>query len=253
MILSEQLKGSDPDLLKAATQHPFLEDAGKGIIAPDRLAAWLVQDEHYQHAYIPFIGQLLAKLRDDHSLPSTIFVASPGGTGKVENTSLQHRIVDALLGAIQALRAEESFFATTIRDYGLKDYAKPAGPNASTQEYLDLFAEVGESGSLLQGLTLLWTTEFAYYKAWKFAGSFSSSQSDGSSDATPVAAVTAKFIPNWTNKEFSGFVMQLESLVNELARQHSSSDGWEAFLKDKLVDQVWRRALECERGFWPNV
>lgn len=254
MSFSNYLRSKHEALFKEATQHPFLVEAGKGTIKPEKLAAWLVQDEYYQHAYIPFIGQLIAKIHGRDGLPSTIFInnQSQGSTTeKIENKSLQHRIVDALVAAIQGLRAEESFFATTIRDYGLREYARQVEPNAATQKYLDLFEEVGRTGSLVQGLTLLWATEFVYLNAWKFARSHAG-QSSASDKKSPTAAVIEEFIPNWTSNDFESVVGQLEGLVNELAEEQTNKQNMQMNEKDEIVDKVWKRALECEKNFWPT-
>lgn len=60
--LTEHLSKQQPELFKNATQQQFLADAGNGTLDPQRLTAWLVQDEYYQHAYVQFLGQLMAKL-----------------------------------------------------------------------------------------------------------------------------------------------------------------------------------------------
>ncbi|KAF2098692.1 heme oxygenase-like protein [Rhizodiscina lignyota] len=230
--LTNRLLSQHSDLFQSATQHNFLIKAGEGTLSADTLIAWLVQDEHYQHAYVPFIGHLMVKL----TLPSSIKI---GG----QNNSLPHRILDVLIGAAANLRREESFYSEVIKDYGLSEHAHEAPPNSATQPYIDLFDSTGRNGSLLEGMTLLWATETVYLRAWQFAGS-KAEESSGSGDAASKA-VREKFIPNWTNDEFVQFVETLGELVDELYAETKADE-------EKCV-AVWKKVLELETGFWPDV
>lgn len=216
-----------------ATQHCFLSEAAKGTISPQKLAEWLVQDEHYIHAYTPFIGRLMSKLE----LPTTI----PLG---LKNESLHHRILDVLIAAAANIRREETFFAETIREYGLREHAKEEPPKLSTKSYLELFHEVGTRGTLLDGMILLWGTEYVYLTAWKYAAS----QASGDVQGGPSAAVREKFIPNWTSKEFKDFVTELGGLVDELALATNCADASGGSGPARL----WSRILSCEMSFWPK-
>jgi TENA/THI-4/PQQC family len=60
--LTAQFYSHDDPALKDATQHPFLEQAGKDTLPAPTLCTWLVQDKYYQLAYVNFIGGLLAKV-----------------------------------------------------------------------------------------------------------------------------------------------------------------------------------------------
>lgn len=234
--LTKNLLSQHPDLFKTATQHPFLVAAGEGTLSPETLTAWLVQDEHYQHAYITFVGHLMGKL----NLPSSIKL---GG----QNNSLQHRILDALTGAAQNLRREETFYAEVVQEYGLTEYVKEAPPNGATQAYLDLFESTGTKGSLLEGVALLWATETVYLKAWQFAGSESKSSSGGGDAAS--RAVKERFISNWTNEEFVKVVDGLGDLMNELYDKEVASL---SNAEDKC-SAVWTKVLKLEGKFWPEV
>lgn len=233
MSLTKDLLERDRNHQDLATQHPFLVHAAKGTIAPQKLAEWLVQDEHYVHAYTPFIGRLMSKLE----LPTTI----PLGR---RNESLHHRILDVLIAASANIRREETFFAETIRDYGLQEHAKEEPPNFATESYLKLFHEVGTRGSLLDGMILLWGTEYVYLTAWKYAAS----QATGTVQGGPSAAVREKFIPNWTSKEFEEFVMELGGLVDELALATNCTD----ISRGSGPARLWSRILSCEMSFWPE-
>ncbi|KAK3076961.1 hypothetical protein LTS18_011546 [Coniosporium uncinatum] len=226
--LTTHLLNLHPHPLTLATTHPFLTAAGRGTLPPSTLAVWLVQDEHYIHAYIPFIGHLLTKL----TLPTSI----PLGR---KNASLHHRILDCLVGALSNVRREEAFFAETIRGYGIE--ARSEGPTEGTRKYLELFGEVGREGTLVEGMVVLWATELCYLRAWQFAGSETSDVQGGDGDV-----VRREFIPNWTSREFEQFVEELGGLVNECAEEvgQGGLKGCEAF---------WERVLEVEKGFWPEV
>lgn len=60
--LTEHLISLTPSSLKVATEHPFLLEAGKGTLSPDRLAAWLTQDRLYGlMGYTKLLGGLLQR------------------------------------------------------------------------------------------------------------------------------------------------------------------------------------------------
>jgi thiaminase len=53
-----------------------------------------------------------------------------------------------------------------------------------------------------------------------------------------------EFIPNWTSGEFVGFVERIGGLVDAL---------WEGAGEEGRVERLWRRVLDVERVFWPEV
>lgn len=60
--LTQQLLSAEQATFTAATQHAFLERAGRGTLAAEKLGEWLVQDKYYQDAYVPFVEQLMGKV-----------------------------------------------------------------------------------------------------------------------------------------------------------------------------------------------
>lgn len=60
-------------------------------------------------------------------------------------------------------------------------------------------------------------------------------------------ALREAFIPNWTSKEFEGFVEEIGEIMDELCMRE---EGWRRL---DVFKAVWEHILEIEKGFWPNV
>jgi thiaminase len=145
--LTAQLYSPVDSAVKAATQHHFLEQAGKGVLPASTLCAWLVQDKYYQLAYVNFIGCLLAKL----PLESCAFLHSDE-----ENLSLT--TLDTLMRALSNIREEIKFYDKTVDKYELPIEVAPS--NEITNQYIKLFEEVGaKDAPLIHGLVVLRATE----------------------------------------------------------------------------------------------
>ncbi|KAJ9606423.1 hypothetical protein H2200_009384 [Cladophialophora chaetospira] len=61
-------------------------------------------------------------------------------------------------------------------------------------------------------------------------------------------ALREAFIPNWTSKEFEGFVAEIAELTDLLAEREDAVNR-----KLDVYKAVWRHILDVERRFWPDV
>jgi thiaminase len=236
MKLTEELIQSDIQGFKKATESPFIIAAREGKVAKSILSQWLSQDKLYAEAYISFVGSLLTQI----TFPAE---SSPIGT-------INWRIFESLISMLQGIKLELAFFHSTADHYGL-DLTTPwegAGsifiPNPITKAYTDLFASVSlPSCSLLEGMTLLWATEYCYLKAWQNVV-----KHDRKADFTKDldgGALRAAFAPNWTTDAFSEAVATLGKLVDELAEQNPAG-------KNACV-VIWKQILWLEERFWPHM
>lgn len=55
-----------------------------------------------------------------------------------------------------------------------------------------------------------------------------------------------EFEENWTNDEFKQFVNDIKEIVDNLEVQSGTE-------LRKRTEMVWRRVVELEVGFWPNI
>lgn len=142
--LTMHLLNTNQSAFIGATEQPFLSHAGCGTLSAPALSQWMIQDTHYQRAYIRFVGNLLGKIR----LPSA------------PNSQFHplYRTMDMLISALNNLRREMSFFENTATKYGI--HLADEKPMPITRAYIDLFISVSEaSSSLLEGMVVLWATE----------------------------------------------------------------------------------------------
>ncbi|KAI9872463.1 MAG: hypothetical protein M1830_001597 [Pleopsidium flavum] len=244
--LTQHLTNLDPHSFQAATQTPFLHAAGTGTLPKRTLSQWLSQDRLYAQSYIRFIGLLLAKIR----LPETS-----------DQTSLPWRITHFLFSALDNIRRELTFFEDTARKYDIDLFTPWEGQttffaNPVTRGYLDLFMNAaGQGSSLLEGLVVLWATEECYFSSWTYALRADNHPPDMSvenpyTNDLDGGALRAKFIPNWTNESFKGFVTQIGRLVDEVAE---SDDVMGSQEEKKRCEEVWRQVVGLEERFWPVV
>lgn len=269
MPLSSLLKSTSKAAFERATKHPFLEAAGKGEIPKNKLSQWLAQDRLYAQAYVRFIGALLTKV----VLPS----CNPNNRQCRAATTEQH-IFDILVESLNNIRRELKFFDEVSVEYNLdvtaltqeqaEDEFMGAGlfePRPITRAYIDLFMSASSPGvTLVEGLTVLFATEYVYLHAWKHAASIMESSSvccttqpsPASFSAGPErdldgGALRRKFIPNWSNAEFEKYVNTLAEVIDEVA---GSLKGAEAIEKTK-ADCLgwWRQILWLEEQFWPRL
>ena len=165
MKLTSHLLQLDPGGLKKATEHPFLSQAGNGTLPTDTLRSWLAQDAHYARGYVKFVAGLLTHL----DLPSRICASGQDpqleGAHVSNNTSLNWRVLDLLVGALANVKRELEFFEATSRRYELNIESSPGfeALNLDTAAYVDHFESIAKGKGpqmLLRGLVTLWATEY---------------------------------------------------------------------------------------------
>ena len=265
--LTTHLQTVHPTLFHHATTTPFLHAAGTGTLPKPLRSTWLSQDRLYAHAYIRFIGALLAKVVIPQHNPSP---AKPAAK------TVEARAVDVLIDALVNIKQEIQGFEDIARRYGLDVEKLPDngdkdeedddnggdpdklvfGPTPITHAYVDLFMSASSPGAtLLEGLAVLWATEFSYLRAWQYAASLSSSTSTqqggggggGGADDADGGALREHFIPSWTSPEFEAFVKRIAGVVDDLAMDVKGFEQREDLLRRCRV--WWRQVLWLERGF----
>ncbi|PYH82756.1 heme oxygenase-like protein, partial [Aspergillus uvarum CBS 121591] len=252
----------------SATAHPFLSAAAAGTLPKPRLSAWLAQDRLYIHAYIRFIGALLAKLH--LPLPLALPQAnSPQNTNTNTNApeTLESQTLHTLTGALTNIVRELDFFLAVADEYALDlqaPYRKPEAGEAEapagnvtaspiTTAYTDLFVSAGSAGtSLLEGLVVLWATEVCYLTVWRNVreamGQHNGEDADG-------GALREKLIPNWTCAEFEEFVAGITRLVDAVAEREVESSA-SPTARAEVVERCarwWRQVVWLEGQFWPEI
>ncbi|KAG9230708.1 hypothetical protein BJ875DRAFT_519128, partial [Amylocarpus encephaloides] len=245
----------DPPSFQTATTHPFLSHAGSGTLPPSTLSAWLAQDRLYAIAYIRFASQLVA--RCSLLLPPA---SSKSEAGR-QDVLLAERVLDLLIDALTNVRREVRFFEATAQEYGL-DLSSMATSDGLSG-YRSLFETWGtekvgngmDGGvdrivGLLPALVLLWGTEICYLTAWRHAASHIPPEADVETAEAAAKALWREFIPNWSSKEFEGFVERIGRLVDEVWGTAGGDVKGRMFAE---LEDVWRRVLGVERVFWPDV
>lgn len=269
MPLTSLLRVTSKSAFEKATHHPFLEAAGKGELPKEKLSQWLAQDRLYAQAYVRFIGALLTKVvlpvNNPHSRPKS---AVP----------IEQHVFDILVEALNNIQRELKFFDEVAMEYGLDVTAlfnqqnenQHLGvgyfePQFITRAYIDLFMSAASPGvTLLEGMTVLYATEYVYLHAWKHAAAVMSntaiscetqpspsSFSTGAERDLDGGALRRKFIPNWSSPEFEKFVIRLGEVVDELAGCIKGAD-----VIEKTRSQCigwYRHILWLEEQFWPDV
>ncbi|KAL2014804.1 hypothetical protein VTN00DRAFT_2329 [Thermoascus crustaceus] len=236
-----------------ATTHPFLQLAGQGKISKKVLSEWLSQDRLYAQAYLRFIGLLLSKVVIPPRNPDS---------SRLHEPTTEQRIFDILVDALTNIQRELRFFESVAEEFGLDLTALPRedegwsvfGPNSVTRAYIDLFMSSGSPGSsLLEGMCVLWATEYCYLRAWQYAkeqmeqrGGDPSSKEDADG-----GALRLKFIPNWTCCEFEDFVVKLRDVVDEMGGRIKGAEEGERE-RGKCLGW-WKQVLWAEERFWPVV
>lgn len=226
-------------MLELATTAPFLVAAGTGNLSKALLSKWLSQDRIYAQAYIGFIGALISRV----DLPYA-FVED-------KKSSLRWRIVEMLSSSLGNIHRELKFFEDVAKRYGL-NLEFPPRPDVffiadtATKQYIDLFRAfwTDPTMTLLEGLVVLWATEYCYLTAWRYA---KSRLNPGRSDDLDGGALRNEFIPNWTSGEFENYVNEIAECTNLLA------DREEAGYKMETFKAVWVHILAIEKNFWPGM
>lgn len=229
----------------AATEHPFLTAAGKGILPDALLALWLSQDRIYAaHAYPQFIGLLISKIpfSSSHTLDST-------------EERRNQKILKLLVFSLDNIVKEASFFKDVSKKWGLN--IECWKERKATRDYTAEMARIANSGSLEDGLVFLWAMERVrdisfvygleltqskvYLDAWKYVASLQR-KSSSSASASAVSSLTS----NWTSPEFHKFVEDLAGAVSGFDIPPDS-------VRWKKAREIWMRIIELEEAFWPNA
>lgn len=269
MPLTSQLRITSKSAFEKATKHPFLEAAGKGELPKEKLSQWLAQDRLYAQAYIRFIGGLLTKV----VLPTN----SPHSRTK-RAIAIEQHVFDILVEALNNIQRELKFFDEVAMEFDLDVTALSNQQNENqhlgvgyfeplfiTRAYIDMFMSASSPGvTLLEGMTVLYATEYVYLHAWKHAAAVMSSTaishetlpspssfSTGAERDLDGGALRRKFIPNWSSPEFEKFVIRLGEVVDELAGCVKGAD-----VIEKTRSQCigwYRHILWLEEQFWPDV
>ncbi|MCJ1447687.1 MAG: hypothetical protein MMC23_008198 [Stictis urceolatum] len=236
--LTQHLLSQHPSRLRSATNHPFLSRAGAGTLSPSPLCKWLVQDKHYQFAYVQFIGRLISKI--------DLAPSSGSSTQRTaDDKNLDWKTLNTLLAALSAIKSEIEFYDETVSKYDLEIHME--GPDEVTRQYQRLFEESSAAGQpVLRGLVVLWATEHCYLEAWSFAKAQKSDSADTDSNQSAIAALHKEFIPNWTSDDFKSAVGALAEVADSWAAQ----DGKEEVEK---CEDLWYKVLELETQFWPDI
>lgn len=269
MPLTSLLRITSKAAFEKATKHPFLEQAGKGELPKDKLSQWLAQDRLYAQAYIRFIGGLLSKVvlpnYDPHSRPKPA-------------VAIEQHVLDILVESLNNIHRELKFFDDVTLEYDLDVTAlsnqqsenQHAGamyfePLFITRAYIDLLMSAASPGvSLLEGLTVLYATEYVYLQAWKHAAAVMSSTaisqetqlspasfSTGAERDLDGGALRRKFIPHWSSPNFESFVTRLGEVVDDLG---GCVKGADAIEKARSQCIGWfRHVLWLDERFWPDV
>lgn len=265
--LTNLLTSTCKPAFKRATKHPFLKAAGEGQVSKQMLSQWLAQDRLYAQAYIRFIGLLLSKVVLPPRNPDSARTREP---------TTEQRVFDILVDALVNIQRELRFFEETALEYGLDLLAMEAseekekaagtvfGPQPITRAYIDLFMSAGSPGaSLLEGMTVLFATEYCYLYAWRYARSVMGEASPRPAEPSPASfsvgydsdpdggALRRKFIPNWANPEFEKFVNAIRDVTDELAGRVKGAEEGERE-KGKCLGW-WKQVLWLEERFWPKM
>ncbi|PYH45479.1 putative transcription regulator PAB1642 [Aspergillus saccharolyticus JOP 1030-1] len=260
--------------------HPFLSAAATGTLPKPALSAWLAQDRLYIHAYIRFIGLLLAKLelpiphQQQQPYPESPTTNTTTTTTTDKSTRLPTQTLQTLTAALNNITRELDFFITVADLYGLDLNAPFSAATASTTTtgtefaaspittaYTDLFISAGSAGtSLLEGLVVLWATEVCYLTVWRnvrdemaAAGAKGiTATATGGADADG-GALREKLIPNWTCPEFEEFVEGITRLVDAVAESEIRKTGQTEEEVVKRCARWWRQVVWLEGQFWPQI
>ncbi|PLN78637.1 hypothetical protein BDW42DRAFT_174522 [Aspergillus taichungensis] len=299
MTLTTHLQTTHPPTPKAIA-HPFLTAAGKGTIPTHLLSAWLAQDRLYAQTYIRFIGHLLTKI-DLPVLPPSkknLSEKERPTEEREKKTKAHQKAASTLSACLSNILTELSFFDSVADEYGLdltpytsfpipspsastfveppttdnkdsnqekqRKEKKKKGPNPTTQSYTDLFiaSSASPTVSLLEGLVVLYTTEYCYLRAWRHAETvllerLRGGHGGGGEDDADGGALR-RLIPNWASVEFEEFVERIGEVVDFVAECEipASTFGGGGVDVDGMLgkcEKWWRQVVWLEERFWPDV
>lgn len=205
----------------------------------------------------------------------------------IKANGLVRKLVGLLSDALVNVQREVEFFERVARQYGLA-MDEGAEEGRAVREMKGVMGSVellggegrddpspGEKGMLMVGLVLLYGTEIVslyslryniwsglqddqltkmafkcYLTAWRNALP-DDGQVNYKNDADG-GALRTEFIPNWTSAEFKAFVERIAVLTDEWWNVAFPSDEDKAEILPH-VEIAWRRLLEVEAKFWPEV
>ncbi|KAI5463627.1 hypothetical protein BGZ63DRAFT_381920 [Mariannaea sp. PMI_226] len=251
--LTRALLAADEEGYRRATQSNFLRLAANGQVSKHHLGQWLANDRLYIHSYVRGIGSLISFLQ----FPD---IAPPPDADLDSSTKL----LDWFIGALVNIRREEKFFIKTAAQYGIQINLETREGRVYQDAKLEglrrweaLFESVSPSGigdklPWLEAAVIYWGTEKCYLDAWSWAKSQLAVQEDPSKDADG-GAVRNEFINNWTSPEFSKFVDELGTIIDEAVGEEIANGGentGKQFLARARAR--WTEILEAEEAFWPE-
>jgi thiaminase len=126
------------------------------------------------------------------------------------------------------------------------------GPTTITRAYIDMFMSSASSGvSVLEGMAVLWATEVCYLRSWKYAATFLQGREGPAEDDADGGSLRDKFIPNWSSKEFEGFVDRIGDVLDNMAEQTKGVEEAEGMRRRCL--EWWKQVVWLEERFWPTL
>ncbi|KAG6914227.1 hypothetical protein DXG01_001665 [Tephrocybe rancida] len=210
---------------RATKDHPFLVSAANDNLSTGLLSLWLSQDRIYAaQAYPRFAGALISHIP---FRPPTLSASTA--------PDYSQRVLKILVFALQNVIREVGFFDDTSELWGLDlgQWRERKG----TRDYTAEMARIFGSGKLEEGMLFLWAMEKVYFDVW-------TSVNDSLTEIQNPPSALRSLARNWSTAEFKVFVDDLADLVDDIYRD-LGPDAW------TLAEDVWRRVLELEEGFWP--
>jgi thiaminase len=234
--LTDILLEHQPYLLELATRAPFLIAAGAGHLSKDLLSKWLSQRRLYAQALIGFIGALISR------------VDLPYAHVEDKKSSIRWRIVQMLSSSLENIQKNLKSFEDVAKRYNL-DLEFPPRPGVyftaeiATKHFVDLFRAfwTDPTMTLLEGLIVLWATEYCQLTSWRYAKSHLNPTRGSDLDG---GALRNEFIPSWTNNESEKSVNEITECTNLLADRDAAE------FKIETFRAVWVHVLGIERKFW---
>lgn len=247
--LTKYLLDLEPQAVKHATTHPWLQQAASGQLSNSQLAAWLTQDRLYISGYIKLLGGLLIKAEADDVGPD-----DPKAKKSI-------RRLEVLGASISNITRERKFFEDIAKKNGLPlDGTAPRQSETAhrdllglleptTRGYIDYMVSLSVTGTFEENLVLLWAMEVLYYQAWSFVKANRYNESANTTDNQAAERALDELIPNWTSQGFKDFVDDIANLVDDLGEE------WKKPGSDDLakLEKVWRTVLWYEEHFWNGL
>ncbi|KAG5336921.1 hypothetical protein E4T56_gene11265 [Termitomyces sp. T112] len=141
-----------------------------------------------------------------------------------------------LVYSLENVLREIEFFDRTAKEWRL-DLARWK-ERKGTRDYTAEMARISSTGKIEEGLLFLWAMEKVYLDTW-------TAISDNLASINRPHSALRLLAKNWSTDEFKAFVDDLASLVDDLYRD-LDRNAW------IMAEEIWRRVLELEEGFWPG-